>query len=489
MLVAGQRGDLVAQPRHAEPIGEIEVDRRDDVDRPAGVAGDLGDVERGVQGAEGDDALRELARHAARHIACRRRIDARALVGIQQLRQPCRKLLDVRREVLDRRAHVVDQPARAQEPLGAAFELAAGVDQHLRLHLVGHLVVELLDAEPQGDHAEDLAAQQVGTHDLERPRAGGLDQPVHEGAADPVDHAVGDMRRDDFALERMARHVGAELVLQQLREVAFERRCHPRVVGQRRPEQLVVEPDLAVGEQHRALRARQAEALAAPVGDLFVGRQEFELALEPPALLEVVHEAQLGVEQRRRDAPGDRQHLGLEDVVAQHERGHVVGHLRQQRVALLVSQLAFADGQAEQDLDVDLVVRGVDARRVVDRIGVDAPAGERVFDPPELGATEVAAFGEDLAAQLAAVDAQCIVGAVAHLRMGLAGRLDVGADAAVVDQVHRRLEDRVDELGGRHRIGRDAERALDLGRDRDRLQAARMDAAAGRDQLGVVVGP
>jgi hypothetical protein len=37
----------------------------------------------------------------------------------------------------------------------------------------------------------------------------------------------------------------------------------------------------------------------------------------------------------RRRAGRDRQRLGLEVVVAQHERGHLVGHLRQHGVALL----------------------------------------------------------------------------------------------------------------------------------------------------------
>ena len=135
------------------------------------------------------------------------------------------------------------------------------------------------------------------------------------------------------------------------------------------------------------------------------------------------------------------------------------------------------------------MVRRVDTCRIVDRVGVDAPAGKRELDAPELGTAEVAAFGEDLAAQVAAVDAQRVVGAVSHLRMGFARRLHVGADAAVVDQVDRRLEDRVDELGRRHCVGRDAERLLHFGRDRNRLRAARMHAAAGRNELGVVVGP
>ena len=67
--------------------------------------------------------------------------------------------------------------------------------------------------------------------------------------------------------------------------------------------------------------------------------------------------------------------------------------------------------------------------------------------------------------------------------------LDVGADAAVVEQVDRRLQDRAQQLGRRQALGLDAERGARLRRDRDRFLRARPDAAAVGDQLRVVVGP
>ena len=73
--------------------------------------------------------------------------------------------------------------------------------------------------------------------------------------------------------------------------------------------------------------------------------------------------------------------------------------------------------------------------------------------------------------------------------MRLANGLDVGADAAVVDQVDRRLQDRVDELGRRHCVGRDCERFFDLGSQCDRFGAARVQSSTSRDQARVVVGP
>ena len=85
-----------------------------------------------------------------------------------------------------------------------------------------------------------------------------------------------------------------------------------------------------------------------------------------------------------------------------------------------IVELAGAHRAVEQDLDVHLVVGGVDARAVVDRVGVDAAAGERVLDPAVLGEPEVAALADDSAAQLGAVDAHRVVRLVADV--GVASR-------------------------------------------------------------------
>ena len=70
-------------------------------------------------------------------------------------------------------------------------------------------------------------------------------------------------------------------------------------------------------------------------------------------------------------------------------------------------------------------------------------------------------------------------------------RLHVRADAAVPQQVHRRLEDRLHQVGRGHLgdLALDAEGLADVRVDRDRLGGTGEDAAARGDQLGVVVGP
>lgn len=142
------------------------------------------------------------------------------------------------------------------------------------------------------------------------------------------------------------------------------------------------------------------------------------------------------------------------------------------------------------------MVGGVHAGAVVDGVGVDLAAlaagpGPGELDAAELGQAQVAALADDAGPHVGAVDADGVVGLVADVRVGLGGRLDVRADAAVPQQVHRRAQD------GPHQVGRghlgdarlDPEGRADLRVDRDGLRGARVDAAARREQRGVVVGP
>src|SRR4029079_18092128 len=103
---------------------------------------------------------------------------------------------------------------------------------------------------------------------------------------------------------------------------------------------------------------------------------------------------------------------------------HLVGRSREQLVAPLERERAVLDRGAEQDLDVDLVVRAVDARGVVDGVRVDATAGRGVLNAAELRQAEVAPLADDTGAQLASVDANRIVVAIAALGVRLVGGLD-----------------------------------------------------------------
>jgi hypothetical protein len=62
------------------------------------------------------------------------------------------------------------------------------------------------------------------------------------------------------------------------------------------------------------------------------------------------------VEHRHRLGAGQAQRLRLRVAAVEHLRPHGIGHLPEQRVALLVGHLALADDLVEQDLDVHLVI-------------------------------------------------------------------------------------------------------------------------------------
>ena len=249
---------------------------------------------------------------------------------------------------------------------------------------------------------------------------------------------------------------------QPLRKIVEQLVAELGIVGQVGLDHLVFELDLRVGEQHRQLRPRQPEARGLALGDRLLVRQELDRPVETAGLLERAHEADVPIEQPRAQRVRHRQGLGLQIVVAQDEGGDIVGDVLQQLVALLARHVAGGHDLVQQDLDVDLVVGGVDAGGVVDGVGVDAAALERVLDAGALREAEVGALADDLAAQVRGVHAQGVVGAVADVGMALLAGLHVGADAAEPEQVDLGAQQQLDQLGRRHAVLGDAEALLHL---------------------------
>ena len=77
-----------------------------------------------------------------------------------------------------------------------------------------------------------------------------------------------------------------------------------------------------------------------PLLDLGVGREELERPVEVAAVLEPVDEALVHARHRVLLRPGVAEQHVLLVVVAQHVRGDVVGHRREQLVALLGGEAA-----------------------------------------------------------------------------------------------------------------------------------------------------
>jgi hypothetical protein len=139
-----------------------------------------------------------------------------------------------------------------------------------------------------------------------------------------------------------------------------------------------------------------------------------------------------------------RQRLRLPVVAGENELDDVVRHVGKQRVAPRARKLVRSNGFLEQDLDVDLPIGRVHAARVVDEVGVDAAPVLGILDPAALSETQVAAFADDAAPELAAVDAHGVVGGIGRIRVRFDARFYVGADTAVPQQVDPRRENGAD---------------------------------------------
>ena len=225
--------------------------------------------------------------------------------------------------------------------------------------------------------------------------------------------------------------------------------------------------------------------------DLLVVGQALQGAVEHALALQRADHPLVNGQQFRRSRAGIAQGDVLVVVVAQHLRGDLVGHARQQGIALVHRQATGAHDRVEQDLDVHLVVRGVHARGVVDGVGVQAHAAPGGLDAAGLSEPEVAALPHDLTPKGIAVDAHAIVGTVAHVGIGLRGGLHIGADAAIEEQLHGRGEDRRDELvrGERGDVRTQVQHRGHLGSNGHGLGASVMHPATGGDKRRVVVGP
>ena len=153
-----------------------------------------------------------------------------------------------------------------------------------------------------------------------------------------------------------------------------------------------------------ASSGRQALPRGLQRGEAGLVGQHLQVPVDAAARLEVGDEPPVHADHALRVRAADAQQGVLGAVVGQHQLGDLVGHLGEQRVARVAVQLAVRDQPVEQDLDVDLVVAAVDARRVVDRVGVDLPAVAGELDTAPLREAQVAALADDLDAQLARVD-------------------------------------------------------------------------------------
>ena len=92
----------------------------------------------------------------------------------------------------------------------------------------------------------------------------------------------------------------AYFCLQRLREVAHQLLRQVRILRHVGVEQLLEQHQLRVRQQHRQFRPGQAQAARLALGDLGIGRQELDLAVEQALRFQRADEVLLGTQARQR---------------------------------------------------------------------------------------------------------------------------------------------------------------------------------------------
>ncbi len=165
-------------------------------------------------------------------------------------------------------------------------------------------------------------------------------------------------------------------------------------------------------------------------------------------------------------------------IVGQHRLANLVGQFLQQGVARLPAGQRPLDPQMlHENFEIDLVVAAIDPRRVIHRVGVDAAPGQGVFDAAPLGEAEIAPLPHHLGPQPTTVDTHVVVGPITDFLVFFDGRLDVGADAAIPEQIDFGGKQQSNQTGGVQGFVAHPEPAPRLGRQGDVLGLAGKDPA------------
>jgi hypothetical protein len=181
--------------------------------------------------------------------------------------------------------------------------------------------------------AEGVPGRGIGRGDRGSVGARLVGEAAHDGRPAAIHDGVGELGRDDLAAQTMRGDGIGEAPAHLLGEIALELAAEIGIVGDGALQELVVEGELGIGEEHRKLGPGEALAQARPLGQGGVVGQEFDRAVEPPLALQSLHQPLDEAEIARALGLGEREREALEIVVAQDEAPDLVGHLGEERVA------------------------------------------------------------------------------------------------------------------------------------------------------------
>ena len=184
-----------------------------------------------------------------------------------------------------------------------------------------------------------------------------------------------------------------------------------------------------------------------------------------------------------------RDRLTLQIVITQHQFADFIGHFDQLLVALLHGHVAVIDHTAQQNLDVDLMIRAINTGRVINGISVQPDSGHRGLDAAKLGRSQIRTLTDNTRPQILTIDAERVIRPVPGICMALVGGFDVGANTAEPQQVDVRFQHRPDQVVRSQFRLRDIKQLADFRGQLDRLRRPLENSAAFGNQLAVVIRP
>ena len=387
MTVRRQAFDLLLDPSQADALTEVEI-------CPSGVSyvqtrghGDLNQVQRAVQhlqrGDPGSEIFGNVLLDQLRTLHAKPRL-LRDAENTLQLVEQLPHLAGVAQHAafdIEILAPILEQP------VGHVPQKTRGLRHRRVLHCGRDAVVESFDLHPNIAGREHFARDAVGARNGRRVRSGIILGAHREHRSHAIDQAIGDRRRDDLAAQAVALQTHREALLHGRREVTRQFGRQVGVLGNVGMDERTVQPNLAVAQDDGEFGTRQPLAGLAAFGDFLLRRQEFQRAVQISGTLERTdHEGALAQPLLRLELAGtDR--LALKIVVAQYQTRHFTRHLHQQAIASRARDFPGAHRAVQQYLQIDLDVRTVHARRVVDEICIERRAARtrcaRAAIPPD----------------------------------------------------------------------------------------------------------
>ena len=192
--------------------------------------------------------------------------------------------------------------------------------------------------------------------------------------AKAIDEAVGDFGRNDFAAQLMIFDGAGVSFDHRFRECGQQIARHCRILRDVAVFDGILQREFGGCEQHGQFGPRQAKSVLRTADEDVVGGQPFDHAVELLCTLERLDQADVRRHGISPAALRYRQRERLQAVILKHQRRHGIGHPSEQHIAFRHGQRARRDFGIKCDLDIDLMVRTIDAGRIIDEIGVDTPA-------------------------------------------------------------------------------------------------------------------